>query len=96
MEVGTGAASAQANVSEDVAPPHMLAGAHGEPGKVSEAGNDSVAVIENYGTTVAAHIVSKVDKAISRSNHGLADDGGNVDAGMEGAFAIEGINALAK
>ncbi len=94
MEVRTGTAAAQANVADDVAAPHVLAGGDGEAGKVPEASDDSTAMFDDDRAAIAAQVVGEIDYPIRRRNHRLADNGGDIDSGVEGALTVKWIDAL--
>src|SRR5579863_9674861 len=96
VEMGAGAASAIADVSDGVAAVDLLACSDREIGQVAVAGGDAVAVIENNGAAVAAHEVGEFDDAVGGRDHRLAHGSGNIHAGVECTFAVEGINALAE
>ena len=74
----------------------VLSGGNGEAGKVAVAGGDAVAVVDHDGASVAALKVGESNEAVGRSDHGRADTRGNIDAGMEGAFSVKRIDALAE
>jgi len=94
--MGAGGASALANVADGVAAVDVLSGSDGEAGEVAVAGGDAVAVIEHDGASVAAEEVGEGDGAVGRRDHGRAYVGGDIDAGVEGAFSVKGIDAFAE
>ena len=96
VKVWTGRASAQPDVSDCIAAPHMLPGDYREVREVSVPRADSVAVINHHCATVAAHEISEGDRPIGRSYDWLPNPGRNIDAAMEGAFTVEWIDALSK
>src|SRR5215471_960715 len=96
VEVRPGRASAEADVPNRIATVYVLPGGNRVARKVSVARRDSMSVIDNNGTPVSAHEVGERNLPVSWGNHRRADDRGNVYAGVERAFAVERINALAK
>ena len=96
VEMGAGGASALANVADGVAAVDVLSGGDGEAGQVAVAGGDAVAVIEHDGASVAAEEVGEGDGTVGRRDHGRAYVGGDIDAGVEGAFSVKRIDALAE
>ena len=60
------------------------------------AGRDAVSVVDDDGAPVASHEIGKGYGAVGRREHGLSDYGGNIHAGVECAFTVEWIDALAK
>ena len=96
VEVRPGRASAEADVADGVAAMDVLSGGDGEARKVAEAGGDSVSMVDHNSASVAAQKISERNGAVGRSDHGRADTGGDIDTGVEGAFSIERINALAE
>ena len=96
MQVRTSAASAQANVTDDVATAYVLSRSDRKAGKVSETGDDAVTVLQNHRATVAAHEICEIDDAVRRCHHRLANHGSDVNPGVEGAFPIEWIDALSE
>src|SRR5947209_4130185 len=96
VQVRTGRASAEADVADGVAAVDVLPGGDGEAGKMAVAGGDAVSVVNHDGATVAAQKISESNCAVSRSDHGRADTGGDIDTGVERAFSIERIDALAE
>ena len=91
-----GGASALAYVADGVAAVDVLSGGDGEAGEVAVAGGNAVAVVEHDGASVASEEVGEGDGAVGGSDHGRAYVGGDIDAGVEGAFSVKGIDALAE
>ena len=96
VEMGAGGASALAYVADGVAAMDVLPGGDGEAREVAVASGDAVAVVEHDGASVAAEEVGEGDGAIGRRDHGRAYVGGDIDAGVEGAFSVKGIDAFAE
>ncbi len=96
VKVWTGRASAQSNVSDCVAAPHVLPGNYRKVGEVTVTRADAVSVVNHHCATVAAHEISEGDRSIGRSHHWLPNASRNINAAMEGAFTVEWIDALAK
>jgi len=94
VKMGTGGASAEADVAEDIAAVDVLAGGYAEAGEVAVAGGDSVAVIHRDSAAIASEEVCKRYCAVGGGQNGLTYSGGNVYAGVECAFTVEWINAL--
>src|ERR1700677_3284018 len=96
VEMGAGGASALPNVADGIATVDVLSGGDSEAGKMAVAGGDAVAVVEHDGAPVAAEEVSEGDGAVGGGNYGRTYVGGDIDPGVEGAFSVEGIDALAE
>src|SRR6266853_216919 len=88
--------SAEAYVADGVAAVNVLAGGDGEARKMAVAGCNSVSVVNHDGATVAAEEVGEGHGAVRGSNHRGAHVGGNIYAGVESAFSIKWIDALAE
>src|SRR6201996_7506622 len=96
VEVRTGGAAYAADVADDFAAVHILAGSDGKPGEMAIEGVDTVAVIEHDFLAVAAGGTGHQDGAVGRGADRLTHGSGDIDALVEGAFAIEGVLALAE
>jgi hypothetical protein len=96
VEVGTGGATAQANVADGIAPADMLPSDDGEIGKVSVPGGDAMTVVNHDRAAITAKEIGECDVSIGRSNYGLSDAGGNIHAAMERALTIEWIDSFAE
>src|SRR5216684_115790 len=96
VEVGAGAASAVPDVADGVATVYVLPGKDCKAGQMSVASRDSMAVVQGYGASVAAQEIGKLYYALCRSHHRLAVRRADVHPGVERAFAVKWINALAK
>ena len=94
VEMGASGTPARSHVTDGVATVDVLPGGDGEAGEMAVAGGDAVAVVEHDGAPVASEEVGEGDGAVGGSDHGRAYVGGDVDAGVEGAFSIKGIDAL--
>src|SRR5262249_42669419 len=94
VQMGTGAASTEAYVTDNFTAAYMLTRADRKGREVAVACNDAVSVVENHRAAVAAHIVGEVHLAISRSHYRLAYDRGNIHSGVERSFTVEWIDAL--
>ena len=80
----------------NVAAMNVLAGGNGEAGQMSVAGRDAVSVVDHDGASVAAQEIGEGHNAVGRSNHCRSNTGGNIDTGVERAFSVKRIDALAK
>src|SRR5438067_10769189 len=61
VEVGTGAASAEPDITDGLAFVHALSGGDVEAGEMSVAGGDAVAVVDLDEMSVAAHVAGVSD-----------------------------------
>src|SRR4029077_12692625 len=57
---------------------------------------DAMAVVHDDRASIATHEIGEHDHAVGGGDDGLAIAGPDVNATMEGAFSVEGIDALAK
>src|ERR1700760_2800505 len=96
VEVRAGGTAYAADVADDFAAVHILAGGDGESGEMAIESMDAVAVIEDDFLTVAAGGTCHQDGAVGRGADWLTHSSGDIDALVEGAFAIEGVLALAE
>ena len=96
VKVWTGRASAQPDVSDCIASPHMLPGNYRKVCEMAITRADAVSVINHHCATVAAHEISEGDRAIRRSHNWLPNSSRNINAAMKRAFTVEWIDALAK
>src|SRR5205085_8197332 len=94
VEMRTGRTSAQSNVAENIAPVDELAGCNCKARQMTVAGRNAVRVIDHHRAPVATQEVGKSHRTICGSQNGLADRGGNIHAGVKGAFPVEWIDAL--
>src|SRR5579863_2578290 len=83
VQVRSGTATAQPDVSDGIAPAHVLSGDDRIAGKVTVARRDSVAVVKRDGPSISTHEVSKHHDAISGSYHRLPVGGRYIDSTME-------------
>lgn len=72
MQMGSGAAAAQADVSNGIAAVNVLANSHSEVGQVSVAGCDPVAMIHHKRPSIAAEEIRKQDHAVRGSDNWLS------------------------
>src|SRR5205085_1488546 len=96
VEVGTGAASAEPDITDGLAFVHTLSGGDIEARKVAVAGGDAVAVVDLDEMSVAAHVAGVSDHAVGGCDDRISVGTRNIDAGMEGAFTAERIRAFAE
>src|SRR4051812_32259805 len=96
VEVGAGAASAEADVADDLASVNALTRGDSEAGQVSVTGGDAMAVVELDEVSVAAHVAGVDDDAIRRRNDRITVRAGNIDSAVEGALTAERVGALAE
>src|SRR5208337_3579304 len=75
---------------------NVLSGGDGEARKMAESGRNSVSVVDHDGASVTAQVIGEGHDSVGGCDHGGADSGGNIDTGVEGAFSIKRIDALAK
>ena len=92
--MGRGDAAGCADVSDDLAAMNVLAGGDGESGEVAVAGGDAMAVIDGDEVSVAAHEFGEGDDAVGGGVDRGAVGNRNINAAMERAFSVEGIDAL--
>jgi len=92
----TGAAAAEADITDHDAAADVQAGGNREARKVSEAGNDAVTVLKNDHSTVPAYEVGEIHDAIRGGDVWLSHRGCDIDPGMKRAFTIEWIDAFAE
>src|SRR5271165_4018230 len=92
----TGRATTQPDVSNGVASVDLLSRSDGEAGKVAVASRNVVSVVDHNGASVAAKIICEGDHAVRWRDHGRTDAGGDIYAGMEGAFSVKRIDAFPK
>ena len=55
VQMGAGAATAQSNIADGIAPANRLSGGHGKSGEMPVAGADAVAVLDLNQAAVTAH-----------------------------------------
>ena len=96
VEVGAGGAAGLTDVADDLTAHDALAGDDSEGGHVPVDGANAVAVVEDNFTTVAVGHAGRLYEAVAGGVDGGAHGGLDVHAGMECAFTIEGIFALAE
>src|SRR5437660_7393112 len=96
VEVRAGRTATQADVTDHVAAVDFLAGRHGIPREVAIPSADAMPVIEHDGLAVSAEEVAERDHGVGRSNDLMPQVAADVHAGVERAFTIERIDALAK
>ena len=81
VEMGSGAAAAEADESDGVAALDVLSGDDGEVCQVAIAGGDAVAVVKDDGASVASHEVGELHDAIGRGDDRLSEGSGNIHPG---------------
>ena len=96
VKVGSGTAATIADVTDDVAALNVLSGKDRETFEMSVAGRDSAAMVENHCSSISTHQICKLDHACGGSDNRLAENGPDINAGVECALPIERVNALAK
>ena len=80
MKVGTGAAPAVADVADSVTAMNVLSRKYCEAFQMSVARRDSVPVIEQDRTAVAAHEIGKLNHAFRRSHNRLPVSCANINS----------------
>src|SRR5262249_8296711 len=95
-QVGTGAASAVSNITDDLSAANELFIMHGKARKMTVKGCDAVSMIDDHRAAITLHKFRQPYLPIRRSDDGMTNFGRDGDSGMEGAFSMEGINALAE
>ena len=96
VEVGTGAAAAFADVPDGIAAMHMLSRHDRKVRQVAITGGNAMAVVDHDGPSVAAQEIGKGDHAVGGRHDRLSVSRSDIDAAVESAFPVEGVNALAK
>ena len=94
VKVGRCDAAGGAHVSDDLSAADVLAGGDGESGKVSVTSGDTVAVIDGDEASVSAHEFGGADDTVACGVDRSAVRNGNINAAMECAFSVEGIDTL--
>lgn len=96
VEVGAGGASRLTDVADDLAAGDVLAGNHDHGGEMSIDGMHVVTVVDDDLTAVTVLHGSAYNKSIGGGAHRRAIRSGDIDAGVEGAFPVDRIIALAE
>ncbi len=96
VKMGTGGASAGADIGDGVATVNMLSGCDCEAGKVAVAGGDAVAVIHHDGLAVSALEICEGDHAIGGRDDRVAIRAADIHPAVKRAFTVEWVNALAE
>src|ERR1700733_9991410 len=96
VQMWTGTATAQPDVSDRVATAYILSGNYRITGQMPVARRDAVAVVQRDSSAVSSHEVGEHDHAISRSYHRLPVRSRYIDSTVKRALAVEGINSLTK
>ena len=94
VQMRRGDAARAADVSDDLATMNVLAGSDGESGEMAVSGGDAMAVIEADEVSVTVHKLSEADYAVGSGVDRGAVGNGNINAAMERAFTVEGIDPL--
>ena len=96
MQMRAGAAAAKTYVGNDLSPTHALAVRDRKAGQMTVASRYAVAVVDLEHAAVAVVKVGVSHDAVGRSQDRLSVMAGDVHAGMECAFTVERIDALAE
>ena len=96
VEVGTGTASAISDVTDGIAAVNVLTREDSETFQMAVACGDTVTMIENNGTAIAAHEVGKLNYAFRRSHDRLSVKGADINSGVKSTFAIKWVDAFAE
>src|SRR5207248_3250176 len=96
VKMRTGAASAEADVANNVAAVNLLPGDDGVTGQMAVKGGQPVPMFQDDGAPVTVHEVGVGDLAVRGSNNWLAILGADIHAAMERALTVKGIDAFAK
>lgn len=96
VDVRGGGATGAAAPGDEFAAGDPLAGDDIEAGEVAVVSFEAIAVIEHEKAAIAAIGVGEFDLAAGGGEHGGADGDRDIDAGVEGAEAAEGVEALAE
>src|ERR1700756_5699334 len=92
----SGAATAQADIANHVAPSYFLARDDGEAGQVTIQRGYSVAMPKDRRAAIAIDEISVHDLAVGRCDYGLTIGSGDINTAVECAFTIERIGAFAE
>ena len=96
VEMRSGGAPAETDVSDDVATVDMLAADDGKTRQVAVASGDAMAVIQDQRSSIAAQHVGENHHTIRGCDDRLPIRCADIHAAVERAFTVEGIDALAK
>ena len=96
MKMWTGGTPAESDIADRIATMNVLAGCNCEAGQMAITRGDAVAMIHHYELSVPAHEIRKSNYAIRRRDDGMTVVAANIDAAVECAFAVEGIDAFAE
>src|SRR5437899_7752635 len=96
VEVGTGAAAAQTDISDGISAVHLLSCSYGEVCQVSVAGGEAVAVVNHDGPPIAAQEIGKDHHTVGRGYHRLSVRRTDIHSAMERAFAIERVDSFSE
>ena len=96
VKVGAGAASAGSDVADYIAAVDGFSFGRSVGGHMPEQSRDAVSMIENYRSSIAVDVIIGSDCAVGWCHDGRAERGGDIYPGMECAFTVEGIDALAE
>ena len=94
VQVGSGGASAETDITDGVTAMDVLARRDRETRKMAVAGGDAVAVIHHDQLPVPAHEIRKGDDAIRRSDDRVTVVAANVHPAVKRAFPVERVDAL--
>lgn len=96
VEVRAGGAAALTFVADDVAALDFGAGFDVEAGEMGVPGGDARAVVDDDNAAVAWADISFFDDAVAGGADFVTKMGSNVEAGVEGAFTAERVEAFTK
>src|SRR5580704_2720671 len=96
VQVWTGAATAQPDISDRIAPSHKLSGNNRIARKMPVAGGNSVAVVKRDSPPISTHKIGESHHAIGWSDDRLPVGSRDVDSTMERALAVERIGSLSE
>ena len=96
MQMRPGAAAGKSDIADDLAALHALAVGHRKSRQMPVACGQAVAVINLDHAAVAVVEVREGDHAVGRRHYLLAIMRRDIHAGVECAFTVERINALAE
>jgi hypothetical protein len=92
VQVRRSDASGGANISDNLATTNVLAGGDGESREVAISSGYAVSVIDVNETPITAHEFGETDYPVRGSVNRGAVGHGNINAAVESAFSIEGID----
>src|ERR1700733_9864527 len=96
VQMWTGTATAQPDVSDRVATAYILSGNYRIAGQMPVARRDAVAVVQRDRSAVSSHEVGEHYHTVGRSHHWLPIRSRYIDSTMKCALTVERINSLSK